>query len=135
MSKYSSEKSKREKKTRLIYELPGIKIGQTCLGYFKTRMYEQGFGVRSGKFHGVKILKVVENIDYYEMCEIEKQLQKENGYSVDYMFDKKRDDHKKKISESNKISMKGIRWFTNGIENKRCREGEQPDGFEIGRTL
>lgn len=44
------------------------------------------------------------------------------------------EEHKKKLSESNKGKNKGKKWFTNGVINKLCYEcpGE---GFVKGRTL
>jgi hypothetical protein len=48
------------------------------------------------------------------------------------MFGKKRQD----LSEWNKLNgcpSKGTRWYNNSITSIRCNEGEQPDGFYLGR--
>jgi hypothetical protein len=48
------------------------------------------------------------------------------------MFGKKRPD----VIERNKLNgspSKGTKWYNNGIVSIRCKEGEQPNGFYLGR--
>lgn len=48
------------------------------------------------------------------------------------MFGKSRPDLARRNKE--RPSCTGTRWYTNGIETRRCVKGQQPDGFWLGRS-
>ena len=49
------------------------------------------------------------------------------------MFGKKRPDLAKRNKEN--PSSKGTKWYNNGTSSIRCKEGQQPDGFILGRLI
>ena len=41
---------------------------------------------------------------------------------------------KQRQNAKNNTNVKGYKWYTDGISNIRCPEGQQPDNYHLGRS-
>ena len=124
-----------------------LKIGGEGGFYYinKNKLNPGGYKKIDGEesYHSTSKLLLDENFRIKFSEKIRKGLKNSNFNNKTFLGRKHTEESKRKISEANKISLKGEKnsqygtmWITNGIDNKKIKKNEPiPNGYKRGRTI